>query len=76
MRRRVISIQKLYKSAQKRSKARNIRTIPFFHLSLQALCSNACPEQALRVEWIALMNFFLKSLIYKVSKMILSLSKG
>jgi len=72
MRRRVISVQKLYKSAQKRSKARNFRTFPFLHLTLQALCSNACPEQALRVERGALITFFLKSPIYKMSNSIFS----
>jgi len=52
---------------QTRSNTLNFRVFPFLHLTLQALCFNACPEQALRVERNALITFFLKSPKNKMS---------
>jgi len=63
-----ISVQTPLKLVQTRSKTLNFRAFPFLHLTLQAFCSNACPEQALRVEGGALTTFFLKSPKNQMSK--------
>jgi len=68
-----IYVQTPLKLVQTRSKTLNFHVFPFLHLTFQAFCPNACPEQALRVERIVLAHFFFKSPKNQMSNFIFSL---